>query len=163
MEFTNLITLEQIRAAKPTMIFYGANTCWWTHDPSHLGKTKSSEMEIRRTAEHFRLNSSDKSGPIEPFIERARKAHSLGLPCDPRGGVLFQTDDVEGFLKAAESNATHYGRHGLRAFMAAHHLNCILSFNNCKPWCSPDWDDYNAAIDAYDARKVAQREENDEH
>lgn len=119
MEFTNLITIEKVRAAKPKRIYYGANTCWWTHDPQHLGTTTTS-----------------------------------GLPCDPRGGVLFETDDVEGFLKAAEDNAAHYGRHGLRAFVAAHHLNCILSFSGCRPWCSPNWEDYNAALDLFDFRNA---------
>ena len=152
MYYRELITLEQVRAAKPEMIFYGANTCWWTHDPAHLGRTKSNEADILRTAENFRLNSADPNAPIEPFLERSRKAHGLGLPCDPRGGVLFQTDDVEGFLRAAEANAPHYGRHGLRAFMAAHHLNRILSVREIRPWCSREWEDYNAAIDSFVSR-----------
>lgn len=122
MEIIERVTLEQVREAKPAMIYYGANTCWWTHDPNHLSRTTG-----------------------------------VGLPCDPRGGVLFETDDIEGFLKAAERNAQHYGRHGLRAFMAAHHLNCILSLSEPRPWCSPDWLEYNEALDALDQRNRHER------
>lgn len=107
------ITLAGVRAAKPDTIFYGAMTCWWTHDPVHLGRT----------------------------------ADGHGLPCDPRGGVLFQTEDVEGFLRSAEENPDHYGRHGLRAFMAAHHLNCLYSEGDPRPWCMATWDEYNEALD----------------
>ena len=44
-----------------------------------------------------------------------------GLPCDPRGGVLME-GDAKAFLANAERNAlaSHYGRHGMDAFMAAH-------------------------------------------
>jgi hypothetical protein len=108
----NRVTLEDVRAARPAMIFYGANTCWWTHDPNHLGRLPDS-----------------------------------GLPCDPRGGVLFQTDDVEGFLRAAEEAPDHYGRHGLQAFVAAHHENCTMGDDDPTPWAFPTWDEYNDAID----------------
>ena len=107
MEIVENVTLDDIRKSKPSMIFYGANTCWWTHDPDHLGHTVATKAEIRRTAENFRLNSLAKAGPIEPFMERARKAHAQGLPCDPRGGVLFQTDEIEKFLQSAENNVNH--------------------------------------------------------
>lgn len=115
-KITEKITLAEIRAAKPDMIFYGATTCWWTHDPAHLGRTA-----------------------VEP-----------GLPCDPRGGVLFQTEDVEGFLRGAEENPDHYGRHGLRAFVSAHHLNCQRSEEDARPWCMRTWEEYNDALDILD-------------
>lgn len=110
------ITLEDIRALspKPKMIFYGANTCWWTHDPNHLSRNTS------------------------------------GLPCDPRGGVLLQTENVEGFLNAAEEAASRYGKHGLEAFTAAHHLNCRLRENLDHATCLRTWQEYNDVIDRGD-------------
>ena len=107
------ITLEEVRAAKPEMIYYGAATCWWTHDPAHLD--------------------------ILPD----------GIPCDPRGGILFETDKVEDFLKQAEANSEYYGKHGMDAFIAAHHLNCIVRDgpNKGRPSCDVSWDAYNEAID----------------
>lgn len=108
------ITIQQVRDAKPEMIFYGANTCWWTHDPEHLCK--------HRTA---------------------------GLPCDPRGGMLFQTDDVDKFFESALANPEHYGRHGLRAFEAAHHLNMRVGIRDHRSTCFQEWEEYNAAIDEF--------------
>ncbi len=114
-----MISLDDVRADEPEMIFYGANTCWWTHD-----------------AEHVREN-------------REKLRHQL--PCDPRGGVLFQTEDIEGFLTAAEKNTERYGKHGLRAFMASHHQNSFLDNGSMRHWCEESWDDYNAALDKLDA------------
>ncbi|MGH9767207.1 MAG: hypothetical protein ACREAB_07210 [Blastocatellia bacterium] len=128
MEVREQVSIEDIRRAKPDMIFYGANTCWWTHDPAHLSRTTGGRLE---------------------------GGHKIQLPSDPRGGVLFQTDNIEAFLKAAEEDAGHYGRHGLRAFMAAHHGNSFKSLDDPIPWCAPTWDEYNNAIDRLDRRKVA--------
>ena len=106
------ITLEEVGAAKPGMIFYGANTCWWTH---------------RR--------------------EDLYKHPETGLPCDPRGGMLFETDDTEGFLRSAEESASYYGEHGLKAFEAAHHGNIIHLHNGWwYPWCFKTWQEYNNLI-----------------
>lgn len=72
-----------------------------------------------------------------------------GLPCDPRGGVLLM-NDASGFLSAAESNPDHYGRHGLRAFMAAHNDNCVISAEDSRNTCLNSWDEYNDWIDFKD-------------
>lgn len=110
-------SIADVRAAKPSTIYYGANTCWWTHDPKHLRRLPPTRH---------------------------------GLPCDPRGGMLFETDNVEKFLSCAEAATEHYGRHGLRAFIAAHHDNCRTE--DGRPWCAESWEHYNAAIDRLDAR-----------
>jgi len=118
------VTLEQVRAANPKMIYYGAMSCWWTHDPDDL--------------------------------REASRLGKLSLPSDPRGGVLFETDKPEDFLRSAEADVAHYGKHGLAAFMAAHHQNCILVQAKGgkameawgRRWCMPSWQEYNDAIDA---------------
>lgn len=69
-----------------------------------------------------------------------------GLPCDPRGGVLFECDDLKGFIEAARKNADAYGRHGLQAFEAAFHGNVVTKQG--KPTCFETWDRYNDLIDA---------------
>lgn len=153
MEIIERVSLEDIRRAKPAYIFYAARTCWWTHDPMHLSTLPSSEEEIKRYAETFRLNSSTPDAPLDEYFERARKA-ARGLPCDPRGSVLFQTDNIEGFLMAAEDNADHYGKHGIRAFMAAHHSNCVISLTDLRPTSGREWQEYNDALDRLDACKI---------
>jgi hypothetical protein len=75
---------------------------------------------------------------------------SVGLPCDPRGGMLMQTEDALGFLKAAEENPQHYGKHGLRAFLLSLH-GCVVTEDG-KPTCFDTWQAYNDLIDAETAR-----------
>lgn len=70
-----------------------------------------------------------------------------GIPCDPRGAVLFQTDDVKGFLKATIKDPTYYGKHGLEAFIAAHHANCYTDEMRARHWSFKSWDEYNAILD----------------
>lgn len=119
MGFIKIVTtIEDVRAAKPKMIFYGANTCWWTHKGEDLGRLPDG---------------------VRP---------EASLPCDPRGGVLYQTDDVEGFLKNAEEAPEFYGKHGLTAFIAAHNDNCFVREGDSIKTCYATWDEYNAIIDA---------------
>ena len=154
MEIVERVSMFDVRMSGAKMIYYAARTCWWTHDPAHLSLLPpATEDEIRRTAENFRLTSGRLDAPLEEFMERARRAHEHRLPCDPRGSVLFQTEDVQGFLNAAASNPQHYGKHGLRAFMAAHHSNAQLSLTDPRPWSAESWDEYNAALDRLDERK----------
>ena len=70
------------------------------------------------------------------------------IPCDPRGSVLFEAHDPEKFLRLAEENPEHYGRHGLRAFIAAHHQNCRVSASDHRSTSMRTWPEYNDAIDA---------------
>ncbi len=107
------VTLADVRAAKPAMIFYSVNTCWWTHRSADLCST---------------------GGPVS-------------LPCDPRGGMLMQTPDVEDFLSGAESNPAFYGPHGLRAFEAALHGNVTI---HGRPTCFRQWGEYSALLDHLD-------------
>lgn len=74
------------------------------------------------------------------------RLHS-GIPCDPRGGVLFESHNVELFLSNAESYPGFYGRHGLRAFEAAYHGNVVVRETGL-PTCFQTWDEYNEVIDA---------------
>lgn len=154
MEIIEKITLEEILEPEPKMIYYAARTCWWTHDPKHLSTLPPSESDIQHYAEIFRLNSSTPDAPIEEFMERARKA-AKGLPCDPRGSVLFQTESVEKFVITAKLKSAHYGKHGIRAFLAAHHLNCVVGLFDKRPTSGTSWQEYNDALDRLDERKKA--------
>ena len=81
-----------------------------------------------------------------------------GLPCDPRGSMLWQTDEAIAFLEQSRQNVEHYGKWGLRTFMAAHHLNCVVSGSGLKkfiPTSMCGWDKYNAALDRADEKIIA--------
>jgi hypothetical protein len=154
VEIIERVSMKDVRESGAEMIFYAVRTCWWTHDAKHLSRLPpATDAETIRTAENFRLNSGRLDTPLDEFMERARRVHEHRLPCDPRGSVLFQTDDVQGFLNQAASNPEHYGKHGLRAFMAAHHSNCQRSVNDPRPWSAENWDEYNEALDRLDAIK----------
>lgn len=101
------VSIEDIRGAD--RIYYGYQTCWWTHKVRHLDTNTS------------------------------------GLPCDPRGGVLLETVSVDLFLSRALSNPAHYGKHGIKAFLAAHHENTIALYG--RPWCWKKWELYNCLLD----------------
>ena len=70
-----------------------------------------------------------------------------GLPCDPRGGVLFETNDAEAFIVAAEAHPESYGRHGITAFLAAHNDNCVVALDDRRATCLRTWDEYNDLMD----------------
>jgi len=107
------ITLEQIIALAPPMIYYSTLTCWWTHDRLHLQRHPVSK-----------------------------------LPCDPRGAPLYETKHVMEFFRQARLKAREgvYGKHGLDAFIAAHHLNCLISETNRSSTCFTTWAEYNQII-----------------
>ena len=69
---------------------------------------------------------------------------SVGLPSDPRGCTLFETEDVEGFLKSAEEHPDHYGEYGLDAFILAYHGNVVTA--DGRPTSFRKWDSYNALL-----------------
>lgn len=129
--YTGRTTISDVRAAKPKMIYYGANTCWWTHRETDLRRTRPQDFEVG-----------------------GRRVRGVSLPRDPRGGMLFQTDNVEAFLRAAETEPSHYGKHGLRTFMAAHNDNCVVSESDPRATCFRGWDDYNRLIDEAEARNA---------
>lgn len=72
--------------------------------------------------------------------------HHIGsLPCGPSGEMLLETDNPMGFIAAAENSVDHYGKHGLKAFVAAYHGN--LLDDNGTPTSFKTWQEYNDLID----------------
>jgi hypothetical protein len=75
------------------------------------------------------------------------------LPCDPRGSVLMEMPP-EPFFEAVQAHPEHYGKHGIRALMAAHHLNCQTTADDPRPTSLETWEEVNAALDELDTREV---------
>jgi len=124
--------IERLRTeAKRTggVVYYGANTCWYTTNPL--------DLYARR---------------YPATVVNGRRIPSGHLPCDPRGGMLMEAHDVDLFFNNALENAAHYGKHGIRAFVAAHHKNVVVSATDNQPTCFSRWDTYNRVLDEYDAR-----------
>lgn len=123
MEIRESVTFEEVYG-EATTIWYSAGTCWWTHRPE----------DVR-----------------EATILSGKKGSQI--PLDPFGSPLFYAEGkAKDFLDSARQNLDHYGRHGLRAFMAAHHRNVFDGAG--KPTASKSWDDYNSAIDRFDSRAL---------
>ena len=80
------------------------------------------------------------------------KCSDSSLPCGPRGEMLLETDNPLGFIEQAEKNIQHYGKHGIRAFVAAYHENIVVA-HNCLPTSFNSWDKYNDIIDKHDKLK----------
>ncbi len=113
-----LTSLQQLRDARPAMIFYSIRTCWWTANPDDLCCPEGHPM---------------------------KDCEYRGIPLDPAGAPLCQTDDIDAFLREAEVNPSHYGRHGLEAFILAYHGNIVSEEG--LPRCATKWDSYNSLLD----------------
>lgn len=66
------------------------------------------------------------------------------LPVDPRGSPLFQAA-LGPFLESAVANPEHYGRHGLRTFMAAFHGNLVT--DEGMPTSFGTWEEYDKLLE----------------
>jgi hypothetical protein len=65
----------------------------------------------------------------------------------PVGGQIVMEKDWRGWLEAARENPGYYGKHGLRALLAAHHAN-VRDSQSGGFYAARNWGPYNAAIDA---------------
>jgi len=123
------ISIEQIETELFQMgddacIFHGLVSCWWTHRPSQISAYGPNGFS---------------SAPI----------------CDPRGGVIRVENDWRVFLVQARSPEAlaKYGKHGIRTFLSAHHMNSYEE-DSYRPWAETDWSRYDKAIDRYDLKKA---------
>ena len=88
-----------------------------------------------------------------------------GLPCDPRGAVLYQGPIKEFIDAAVNGDHNHYGKHGLQAFWSSYHgvvlrqdhtmlASTVLTgkakfSSDWKPWAFKGWDEYNKVLDEH--------------
>lgn len=140
------MTLEQVKediaSGKSTMIYYSSRGCWWTHLDSDLEEAmeQGKDSKKRKHADYMSdERNSDKEK--ERFNSLYEQIKDSGIPTDPSGVPLFQTDDLKNWISSAESNPNHYGRHKLDAFMKSHHQNCEGN-------CLTGWEGYNLLIDS---------------
>lgn len=151
MEVCLVLTLEQIeqdlrdRGIEPiehgATVWWAVHTVWWTTHPEHIWTTAVVHGKRPTRAEREQGQIAGIANPIG------------GLPCDPRGSVLLQGCAWK-FIGAARENPDHYGKHGLRAFAAAHSANTIESLPSPVPWSTDAWAEINAALDRHDAREM---------
>ncbi len=136
------------REPSPIEIFDGFEA-WHVHWAMHTTWWHAAE-----TDEHlYGLAQIDPRLPRQVVSLLAPAPHYAGvLPCDPRGSVLMG-GDLGGFLEAATGNVAHYGKHGLRAFMATWHG--VIQRTDGRvvvPWSASTWDEVNLLLDEFDER-----------
>ena len=139
------MTIEQVKADilsdKSDMIIYSTSTLWWTHlwkDVEEATAQGVKAQDIR----HAELLNDPKFPENEKIRLRAlmgmmRKGHQT--PLDPTGSPLMQIKECMDWVTEAEKKPEHFGRHGLKAFILAHHQNSVKP---CKTW-----EEYNLIID----------------
>jgi len=140
------ITIEQVKAdilsGKSKRIYYSAGSLWWTHldsdieESTKLGRSCSDE-DGKKFMARTDVPESEKQR-YKALRAMADKA-TVTIPLDPTGGTLYQMDDLTEWVSRAEKLPDHFGKHGLDAFMMAHHQNCKKCFSR--------WEDYNNFID----------------
>ncbi|AVR47227.1 hypothetical protein C7S20_19310 [Christiangramia fulva] len=132
---------KDIQEGRSTMIFYSAQTLWWTHLESDLEEArelgrKTQERNHKKMMKDSRIPKKDKQRMKAMFKEISKHNH---VPLDPSGSVLFEMETPMYWITEAEKKPNHFGVFQLEAFMKTHHQNC----NN---HCFTSWDDVNAQL-----------------
>lgn len=141
-------TYQELKAINATgkikMIYYSTGSRWWTHDPEDV--TDAREPGYKAQDESMQRLLSN------PEVPDAKKEHIRALlkliqengrhiPVDPAGFGLYQMENADRWINEAAKKPEFFGKHGIDAFMAAHHKNC--EGNAFKTW-----DDVNAWLDS---------------
>ena len=98
--------LEDISTGKSSIIYYSANTLWWTH----------LEEDLKDSTLAGQAKLEEKLSPEKYEVIVGHK-----FPLDPTGSVLFKATNPIDFINHAKSHATSYG--GLEPFLMAHNNN----------------------------------------
>ena len=109
--------------------------------------------EVRQRARPYRMAFYGANTCWWTSSEEDLYTHETGLPCDPRGGMLFQSaeGELDKFIKEAEAHPERYGKHGIRVFLASYHG--VVVTEDGKPTCFDNWNMYNDLLDIYDKEK----------
>ena len=132
---------QDIQSGKSRMIYYSAQTLWWTHLAEDLQESMEQGIAAQKERVTELLNDPSIPEARKVFMRQHLESHrNHKVPLDPSGSPLMQTDDVVGWVKKAEAKPEHFGRHGLKALMKTHH-------HNCNRWCPQSWAAVNAYLD----------------
>lgn len=66
-----------------------------------------------------------------------------GLPCGPRGEILYEANDPLGFLAKSQEQPHRYGKHGMRSFTLAYHGHVM---RDGKLWSFRNWQAYDRLL-----------------
>ena len=140
-----MITLEGIKESileeESEVIYYSAQTLWWTH--SEIDLTEATYTGREYTAKKIRKRiSSIKSRTEKRELKEALRMllEESTMAVDPEGNKVFETSNVKAWMEKAEERKEHFGKNGIEAFIRTHH-------RNCNGWCPTKWEQVNSFID----------------
>jgi len=141
MYITKQQILDDIQSGKCTVIYYSAQTLWWTHLEEDVKEATLKGKEKQKEDGHKMLADDKIPEPQKRMI----KSHMQGIddsrvPLDTSGSPLKMVDKPIVWMEEAEKNPNHYGEHKLNAFMKAHH-------QNLDGWCPTSWNQVNKYLD----------------
>lgn len=137
-----MITLKQIQRAQrmgEKFVYFSAGTMWWTHTEKDVSNATIRGRKYFQDVILKKVNDGTISENDRLSLMELRESFSNNLPVDPLGFPVKKMD-LKLWLDNSLSNPSHYGKHGLTAFLFTHHQNCKSFFSN-------KWDSYNNYID----------------
>lgn len=131
-----MITLKQVIAdiknGKSQNIYLCSKSLWWTHLESDAIDAHFSGLEFVKNKNIFKIINNN----VTEFYS-------------PIGEPIIKNNNALKFMMQTQMRPQHCGKHGLNAFMKAHHQNNSKHFFN-------KWQRYNDLIDKELELKVVQ-------
>ena len=139
-----MITLKEIKSeilvGKCTTIYYSTGNIVLKH--RHEAYMKRYDIPAEAKLKMEQMKKISESGAVQ-------------TPLDPTGCTLFEMHNPKKWISGSEEKPTHFGRHGLKAFMLSHHRNSQYSTNESIQWnIFEGWEEYNKIIDKYDKHLI---------
>ena len=144
-----MVTLEQIKedilSGKCKAIYYASQSLWWTHLDSDLEESTKIGNAISALRHKAYMNRKDAPQSeklrISNLFEMIGKDSTTPLSVDGSPLLMFtEPDKINNWITEAEKKPEHFGKHGIEAFLKAHHQNC-----NGEAYSK--WEHYNYVID----------------
>jgi hypothetical protein len=151
---------SDIKSGKSKRIYLCSRTLWWTHLDSDVKYATAKGQQFQEITENKMRDDpsvpQEKKQKIRALRDGLKELYANnpkafpgggGVPLSPIGAPLYQNDKPMKFIQQTKMKPSHFGKHGLKAFMRTHHQNEQAHFYN-------KWDKYNDLIDEDNKLKI---------
>lgn len=152
----HIMTIDQvkadIRSGKCKRIYVGVQSLWWTHLESDMHEATKDGIKFKQRVNEKLLNDPNipadekyilirSNADLEAqYVKDPQLLLKHTIPTDPIGHIITEDNFPERFITQSVMNPYFFGKHGLKAFMQAHHQNTKDFFSN-------KWKAYNDYMD----------------